>query len=562
MNRRCYFITALAVAICLPAFGQPNPFKKKEDAKEKEAKAAAKNQVRYEKLKDYSTEKYKTDPDFRDEVDEAFEQIMREHSDRAYNKNISVSSVIRTVREDSWREHNGLYDNLMVQDHINRIGQKLVPPESERSFAFRVIPEPTPLAETLATGTVYVSTGLISLLDSEAQLAYVLAHEMAHVQLEHWRERVTLERGQQAYADEQAKKVGRIALIGTLLGAGLGGGIGQNASSTLYGAAAGAAAGALVGALINRPLIVAWDRSEEDAADELALKAVLAASYDVREVPPLYVAMQKVAVRDARIGLGFLGSRKRIEQRMEKAKDLIANAYKADIDVKLKAGFLSTSAEHRNLMAELKRDNGIMAYYRDMFELARTNLAEATSIRDNDPAAHYYYGKVLKLVGRTDADQKQARDEFAKAVKADIRDENYGSHLHLALMLTREKDPNAKQVTEELDAYVTRYARWNITEAALRAFPPNLETIYEYMTFYGNVNWTPKLPDAKDLQVYNTVRQSQVPLMAPITVAPAMGAPAAPTTPGVLPTNIIPDKVKQGIDTMQKVQQAIPPRKK
>ena len=83
MNRRCYFITALAVAICLPAFGQPNPFKKKEDAKEKEAKAAAKNQVRYEKLKDYSTEKYKTDPDFRDEVDEAFEQIMREHSDRA-----------------------------------------------------------------------------------------------------------------------------------------------------------------------------------------------------------------------------------------------------------------------------------------------------------------------------------------------------------------------------------------------------------------------------------------------------------------------------------------------
>ena len=31
----------------------------------------------------------------------------------------------------------------------------------------------------------------------------------------------------------------------------------------------------------------------------------------------------------------------------------------------------------RSDMAELKRDNGIMAYYNDMFELARRNLDEA-----------------------------------------------------------------------------------------------------------------------------------------------------------------------------------------
>jgi predicted Zn-dependent protease len=36
---------------------------------------------------------------------------------------------------------------------------------------------------------------MVSLLDSEAQLAYVLAHEMAHVLLEHWRDLVTMQHG-------------------------------------------------------------------------------------------------------------------------------------------------------------------------------------------------------------------------------------------------------------------------------------------------------------------------------------------------------------------------------
>lgn len=542
---RIYSIMALAIALAVPASGQLNPFKKK-DASEKDAKAVEQNRVRYEKLKEYSLDKYKTQSDFRDEVDEAFEEVMRQHSERAYSRNISVSSHIVNVREDRWRVHSGLYDNLLVQDHVNRIGQKLVPPESERAFAFRVIPEPTPLAETLATGTIYVSTGLISMLDSEAQLAYVLAHEMAHVELDHWKERVMLERGQKAYMEDQQKKLLRFVAITSLLGAGLGGAFGRDGTSAAIGGGAGAVAGLVAGLIMDRPLIVNWDRAAEDAADEMALKAVLAASYDIREVPTLYVAMQKVAQKDARVGLGFLGNRHRIEQRIEKAKDLIANAYKADIDLKLKTGFLSTSAEHRNLMAELKRDNGIMAYYRDMFELARTNLSEATAIRDNDPAAHYFYGKVLKLIGRTESDQKLAREEFYKAAKADVRDENFGSHLHLAMMVARDKDPDKRQVADELDAYVTRFARYSAVSGVMRAFPPNLETIYEYMTLYGDPGWMPKPPDLKDISaVYERLNAvvtnssasqeatapPSAPDGAPVVRTSAPNQPAAPKLP-------------------------------
>jgi predicted Zn-dependent protease len=411
-----------------------------------------------------------------------------------------------------------------------------MPPESERAFAFKVIPEPTPLAETLATGTIYVSTGLISLLDSEAQLAYVLAHEAAHVQLDHWRERVKLECGQKAYNDEQAVKVKKPGLLGGLLGSALGAGLGGSGSNAVEGGLIRAAAGVVGGLLFERPLIVNWDKVEEDAADEYALKRVLEAAYDVREVPNLYVAMQKVALRDTRVGLGFLGNRRRIEQRLEKAKTLLAGAYKADIETKLKTtGFLSTSAEHRNLMAELKRDNGIMAYYHDMFDLARVNLYEATAIRENDPAAHYYYAKVMKLIGRTEEDQKLARDEFNKAAKYDRHDENFGSHLHLAMMISREKDPDKKQITQQLDEYVTDYAQWNVTDRVMRAFPPNLETIYEYMTLYDDPGWAPKPPNLSNLPLYQAVNALysngiELPPGSPIppssNPAPGRGQPA------------------------------------
>jgi predicted Zn-dependent protease len=510
--------------------------KGKNDPKEKEKKTDAKNVTRYEKLKQYSKDKYDMEPDFKDDVEEAYQTLMREHGDRAYQKNTQISSRIVSVREDRWRVHENLYDNLLVQDHINRLGQRLVSSVSEKTFAFKVVPDPTPLAETLATGTIYISTGLISMLDSEAQLAYVLAHEAGHVEKNHWHERVMLEQGQAAYGEDQAKKAERFRFMGSLLGAGLGAASGHGTAGKLeagyFGAGLGGAVGAVVGALVDRPLIVDWDTVEEDEADDFAFKATLSASYDVREIPDLYVSMQKVAVKDVRIGLGFLGSRHRIDERLQHAKDLIANAYKTEIDLKLKKGFLSTTAEHRNLMAELKRDNGIMAYYHDMFDLARANLKDATAIRNNDPAAHYYYAKVLKQIGNSDEDLKLAQDEFYKAAKFDTHDENFGSHLHLAMMMAREKNPDQKQLTQELDEYVTDYARWNVMDRQLRAFPPNLDTVYEYMSLYGDPGWRPKPPDLKDLpesyQLLNTtLSNAPPPPAAPSTKTPAAAAPAA-----------------------------------
>ena len=53
------------------------------------------------------------------------------------------------------------------------------------SWKFRALRDPQPNAFALPNGSIYVTTGLMSLLDNESQLAAVIAHELTHVMRRH-----------------------------------------------------------------------------------------------------------------------------------------------------------------------------------------------------------------------------------------------------------------------------------------------------------------------------------------------------------------------------------------
>src|SRR5262245_42116215 len=84
-------------------------------------------------------------------------------------------------------------DGLVLSDqaantYLNRIGQVLVPKglELERvNWRFRALRDPQPNAFALPNGSIYVTTGLMSLVDNESQLAAILAHELTHVMRRH-----------------------------------------------------------------------------------------------------------------------------------------------------------------------------------------------------------------------------------------------------------------------------------------------------------------------------------------------------------------------------------------
>jgi predicted Zn-dependent protease len=69
-----------------------------------------------------------------------------------------------------------------------RIGKLLVPKDlviEKVSWRFRALRDPQPNAFALPNGSIYVTTGLLSLLDNESELAAIIAHELTHVMRRH-----------------------------------------------------------------------------------------------------------------------------------------------------------------------------------------------------------------------------------------------------------------------------------------------------------------------------------------------------------------------------------------
>ena len=91
---------------------------------------------------------------------------------------LGIASKIGTLK---------LYDNKTVTDYINLVGNLLVEatPGYDLSFKFYVIDQPFVNAYACPSGYVFITKGLLQLIENESELAAVLGHEIAHVVYQH-----------------------------------------------------------------------------------------------------------------------------------------------------------------------------------------------------------------------------------------------------------------------------------------------------------------------------------------------------------------------------------------
>ncbi len=167
-----------------------------------------------------------------------------------------------------------LLPNKEVQDYVERIGQSLVPayqkslPEDDPQkihFKFYVIRSKEPNAFALANGVVVVNSGMITLLENEAQLAAVVAHEISHSTQEHtWR---------QMNKDKNKRTA---LMVGTIAAAAFGAYPVLNMLN-----------------LISAAMVNGYSRRLEDQADRVGLEYLVAAGYDPREAPRVWKIMSK-----------------------------------------------------------------------------------------------------------------------------------------------------------------------------------------------------------------------------------------------------------------------------
>jgi predicted Zn-dependent protease len=161
----------------------------------------------------------------------------------------------------------GRYPDPKVQAYVESIGKKMAA-RSERPelpWSFTVLDDPTVNAFALPGGPVFVTRGILTHMNSEAELASVLGHEIGHITARH--------------SVQQLSKA-QLAQVGLGLGMILSEDIRQ------YGQLAGAGL---------QLLFLKFGRDAERQSDELGFEYMTRAGYDPREMPHVFTTLARAS---------------------------------------------------------------------------------------------------------------------------------------------------------------------------------------------------------------------------------------------------------------------------
>jgi len=479
-------------------------------------------------------------PEIQQAIQEEWDETRRADLQMAYSINLTENwgIVQDNVRDDSF-DRQRLYSNPIVQSYVNHLGQRLVPKGSSNMYTFRVVYDPIPKVLTLSTGTVYVSTGMLAVMDNESELSYVLAHEIAHIE-----KRQTWQRihdrivGDELEKEKTEKEKMITAAATTVLGVGAGGALIPLRMGSLLGGLAGGTTSLAVSHYFIHPHLepTKWETQEEDEADELGARYMMDQGYDARESMHVYTTLEQLATKDSRVGLGFIGDPKHVKEREAHLQVLLDGPLRAEITAKAKEGqFTGSGRDFMPMLAMSKRDNGILAMDFDLFAVAQKNLQDAIAQRPNDPTAHFYLAKLERETARTPEERQDAMNHLTNALNLDSeRGAIPAAHLEYAVSLMEQDQPaDNGQITNELKAYVALYDRDR------QQLPGNMPAVYDYLNDAGDAKWYLPAPwyTATQLGVGSTtiaadavVRKATMtaPVLAPL--APAATAASAPSS--------------------------------
>lgn len=170
------------------------------------------------------------------------------------------------------RQKYPVVQNQFLQQYIQNIGSRLAAtPEARESgfpFSFTLIVDPSINAFALPGGPMFINSGLLQNVDSEGELAGVMAHEMSHVILRH--------------GTQQVSRANMISLPAALAGAILGG------SGTMLGQLARAGVG-----LGANSLLLKYSRDAESEADALGTHLMAEAGWNPAELARFFVKLEK-----------------------------------------------------------------------------------------------------------------------------------------------------------------------------------------------------------------------------------------------------------------------------
>ncbi|HYA49299.1 MAG TPA: M48 family metallopeptidase, partial [Burkholderiales bacterium] len=175
----------------------------------------------------------------------------------------------------------GVYDDAALSKYVGSVGSALAAKSQRPSLPWRftVLDSPVVNAFAVPGGSVYITRGILAMMNSEAELAAVLGHEIGHVNAKHSVHRMS----------EQT-----LAQVGLVAG---------SVVSKEFAKYAGLASAGL------QVLFLKYSRDDERQADSLGVTYARAASYNPADMAVTFAALQKMGdLQGGRSLPGFLST--------------------------------------------------------------------------------------------------------------------------------------------------------------------------------------------------------------------------------------------------------------
>jgi predicted Zn-dependent protease len=192
----------------------------------------------------------------------------------------------------------GAYSDAKITSYVDSIGHRLasVSHQPDLEWHFTVLDDQVVNAFAMPGGYIFISRGILGYLNSEAQLAGVLGHEIGHVTAKH-----------------TAARMSQQQLAG--LGIGLGG-----VFSRTFQRYSSVAQQALGFAFLK------YSRDDETQADQLGVDYATKAGWDPREIPMTYVMLRRVGEQSGQSMPSFMSTHPDPGDRETRTRELAKTA--------------------------------------------------------------------------------------------------------------------------------------------------------------------------------------------------------------------------------------------
>lgn len=317
-------------------------------------------------------------------------------------------------KEEAKLERSGkIYDDPLLEEYLGGIGDRLLPPEVKTGggpgFRFVVFRDPSLNAFAMPNGRVYVHTGLLARVENEAQLAMVLAHELAHV---------TNRDALRFHRDSRNKMIAlNVLAIAASIGVAVAAGSQAERGHVVEAAVLSQTASVILGLGLQVAALAAingYGRDLEREADEVGLDRLVRAGYDPREGARVFELLKKDEGDPGRLENFFFGNHPRLEDRIEVTGELLRTRY---AEIAGGTGRIVDTREFGLRMRTVVRENAALDLRAGRFNLARAQLDRVLALTPRDPVAHVYYGDLHRIQAQRARPLEEKAALFRQAIE-------------------------------------------------------------------------------------------------------------------------------------------------